>query len=306
MCGYGTAGIYLAIESWLLVVAPPERRGQVISLYMISFYVALAGGQFFLNIGDPATIIPFCIVTIFCTLSIIPLSMTKAACPNLEDLSALNFKQLYKVSPSGVIGCFAAGLITSAIYGLMPLFVKQLNLPTAYVASVMGATIFGACVLQYPVGRLSDFFDRRKVLVIISFASLAISFVLMPTAYYARNIFLVMLFIFGGVSFTLYPLSITHTSDYLTGRDIVAATQGLLLANGVGSIIGPIIVPGFFYIFGPLGLFVYFAIISGLLGVFFSWRRTKKSPTPVEEQQEFVLIPRTTPVVTELDPRAEE
>ena len=304
ICGYCMAGLYIAVESWLLVIAPPKMRGRILSLYMISFYAALGAGQFLLNISDVSTIIPFCIVAMLCSLSIVPLSMTRAASPNIEDISALSFRQLYKLSPSSVIGCFSAGLITAVIYGLMPLFIKQLNLPDTFVASVMGFTIFGAMALQYPVGRISDYVERRKVLVVISLVSLIISILLMLSAYDFHLLFLILAFIFGGVSFTLYPLSISHACDYLQGSDIVAATQGLLLANGLGSIVGPLVVPGFINIIGPLGLFIYFAIVSGLLVLFFSWRRKQKSATPVEEQQEFVTVSRTTPIATGLDPRA--
>ncbi|MCK4869819.1 MAG: MFS transporter [Gammaproteobacteria bacterium] len=302
--GYCTAGIYVAIESWLLVVSPEKRRGQVLSIYMVSFYAALAGGQFFLNASNPATIIPFAIVTMLFSLSVVPLSMTRATCPANEDISALSLRKLYRISPSGVIGCVAGGLITSVVYGVMPLFVAQMNFSTSFVATIMATTIFGAMFIQYPVGRLSDFIERRKVLTFMSFTTLIVCVVLMIVSRF-ELLFVVMAFIFGGVSFTIYPLSINHACDYLEGRDIVAATQGLLFANGVGSIIGPLLVPEFIHVLGPLGLFVYFGLIAGLLGIFFSWRRTQKSSTPLEEQQDYVSVPRT-PVATELDPRAEE
>jgi MFS family permease len=306
ICGCSTAGLYIAIESWLLIVAPQKFRGHVLSFYMISFYAALAGGQFLLNISDPGSIIPFSIIAMLCSLSIVPLSMTRAACPNIESIAPLNFRQLYKVSPSGVVGCFAGGLITAVIYGLMPLFVKQLDQPTSYIALVMGIIIIGAMFLQYPVGLISNNFDRSRVLIMISFTSLITSFALMLTAYYMHTVFLLLVFIFGGLCFALYPLSISHTCDYLKASDIVAATQGLLLVNGVGSIVGPLLAPGFMRTIGPLGIFIYFALISGILGLFFLWSHTRISRTPVQEQQEFVNVPRMTPVATELDPRAEK
>lgn len=304
--GYCVAGLYVSVESWLLVISPEERRGQVLSMYMVSFYAALAGGQFLLNLNDPTTIYPFCIITILCSMSIVPIAMTRAACPTFEDIAALSMRKLYKISPSGVLGCFAGGLITSVVYGLMPLFVKDLNFSNKVVALVMGVTIAGAMLLQYPVGRLSDFIERRKVLIGASFATLFICVIIMFTATHSQNTFLIASFLLGGAAFTLYPLSISLTCDYLDSTNIVAATQGLLLANGMGSIIGPVLVPYFIHQIGPLGLFVYFGIIAGCLGVFFSWRRSKKSSMPVKEQQDFVAVTRNTPVATEMDPRADE
>lgn len=304
--GFCIAGLYIAIESWMLVVAPPERRGQVLSLYMVSFYAALGGGQFLLNISNPSTIMPFAIIVMLTALSIVPVCMTRTSCPNVEEATALSFLKLYRISPSGVLACFAAGLITSVIYGLMPLFVKLLHFSDAYVSWVMGLTIFGAMAIQYPIGRMSDFVERRKVLIWISVATLILTILLASTAYFSQLIFLGLSFIFGGVSFTLYPIGISHTCDYLDGKQIIAATQGLLLANGIGSILGPVMVPSFINMFGPEGLFVFFGLIAAILSIFFSWRRTQTSPTPVAEQQEFVAMPKTTPLVTNLDPRAED
>jgi MFS family permease len=299
--GYCLAGLYVAIQSWLLVIAPNEKRGQILSVYMISFYAALASGQFLLNISDPQTLIPFCIIAMLVSASIVPLTMTRATSPTFENITKLSLKQLYIISPSGLAGSFVAGGITAAIYGLMPLFVKQIHLSNAYVAIIMSAIIFGAMFIQYPIGKLSDYFNRRKMLTYISFLTVFISILLAISLRFNVSIFIVCAFIFGGISFSLYPLSISHTCDYLQNKnEIVAATQGLLLANGLGSIVGPILAPIFMHVLGPKGLIIFFATISLLLSIFFAWRRKKRIGPLKEEQKNFVPA-SPTPVPNKLD-----
>ena len=304
--GFCMAGLFVVIESWLLASSSANNRGQILSFYMVALYAAQAGGQFFLNLSDPTSLIPFAIATILCSLSVVPVAMTYVETPKHDEPSALGFIQLYKISPSGVIGAGCSGLILGAIYGLLPLFASQTGHDISGIAMIMGVTILGGMALQYPIGHLSDFLDRRKMLIAVTALNCLISIIIMIVAYHFEIGFLVCCFILGGLSFVIYPLSISHACDYLEAKDIVAASQGLLLAYGVGATIGPLIAPAFFKLLGPLGLFAFFILVSGFLTVFFSWRKTKRVSVPVEEQQNFVMSAVTSPVASELDPRLEE
>ena len=52
-------------------------------------------------------------------------------------------------------------------------------------------------------------------------------------------------------------------------------------------------------------MYVYFSIIGALVGGIGLWRRNFKKAIPLNEQQSYRSIPRTTPKISELDPRAE-
>ncbi|AIT64007.1 MFS transporter [Coxiella burnetii] len=301
--GYCMAGLFITIESWLLVKSEKGTRGQVLSLYMISFYAAQALGQFLLSAGDLKGIVPFILAALLSSLSVVPLAMTRTATPHFEEPSALNFFQLYRISPVGIFGCFCSGLIMGAIYGLLPLYISQIQPETETIALLMGATIFGGMLLQYPVGKLSDALDRRKVILGVVALVLALSILITTPLSHALFILLILLFFFGGLTFTIYPLSISYALDYLQSKDTVAATQGLLLAYSVGATFGPLLGPGFMHLAGPRGLFFYFIAIGSLLTILVLWRSVTSPGVPKEEQQEFIPIPRTTPVGTELNPR---
>ena len=117
-------------------------------------------------------------------------------------------------------------------------------------------------------------------------------------------ILLVLMAIFGGLTFTVYPLSISYACDSLEGHQIVAGLQALLIAYSVGAMLGPFIAPGFMSFLSIRGLFLFVLVISFILMIFLMYRKTQSVSMPQEEP--YRVIPQTTPIVTELDPRQDE
>jgi len=305
--GICTAVLFIVIESWLLSKSTLQTRGQILALYMIALYAAQAAGQFFLSIGT-LTFIPFAIVSMLASLSVIPLAVTKAPSPTYQDPSPVRLKTLYTVSPSGFLGSFISGLGLSAIYGLMPLFFAQLKLSTHTIATLTAIIIFGGMCFQYPIGRLSDKTDRRLVLLAMSIATVMSAISIMVFAEQGEHTLLyIASFLLGGFIFTLYPLSISQLCDQLKADDIVAGTQGLLLIYSVGATIGPLVATVFMHaIFFPYGLLLYFCVLGLALTGFLLWRKSANPVLPDENAQAFVNLPQTTPIAAELDPRSDE
>jgi len=299
------AGLFITIESWLLVKSTAEIRGKVLAIYMTALYASQSLGQFLLNVSDPLSWTPYILIAILTCLSIIPVSLTKAGDPVTSEPSYLKFSKLLKISPLGVVGCLLSGIMLGAVYGLAPLYAQEIGLDLKNISLFMSIVIFGGLVLQWPIGHVSDFIDRRKILLIAGFLTTIISILIAILDSYNIYLLFGLVFLFGGFSFTLYPLCISHTCDHLDPKDFVAATGGLMLAYGFGAIIGPLIAPLSFRLFGPKGLFIYFAIIAGGLAFYAFLRLLTKPPVPIEEKLPYANLPRTSPTVGELDPRSE-
>ena len=305
ICGYCLSGLFIVVESWMLGKSSPKTRGQYLSLYMISLYGASALGQFLLNLSPMDSLIPFFIITILTSLSVVPVAVTKGGNPTIEEPSALTFRELFKLSPSGVIASGCSGLFIASALGMVPLY-TQLTYDDVQVTSIMMFfLIFGGMALQWPVGHLSDNMDRRKMLAILAvvLVSISIAFMLIPVSFiypmYA------LLFVFGGAVFAVYPVGISHASDVLDPNDFVSAIQGLTLAYGIGAVVGPTLASTCMSMLGPDGLFVSFILIASPLAAYLAYRTTVNAPAKEEDQQEFVSMPATTPVASELDPRSE-
>jgi MFS family permease len=110
-----------------------------------------------------------------------------------------------------------------------------------------------------------------------------------------------LMFLFGGITFTLYPVSISHTCDALAHDNIVSGTQGVLLSYSVGAAAGPFLSPLFIHSLGPNGFFIYIVTICSALALFLCWKKIRTPAKPQEDS--FIVMPRTTPVTAEMDPR---
>ncbi len=303
LSGIAVAGIFLVVESWLLSGSEPSNRGTLLALYMISYYGASAAGQMFLGPFGVQGYEPFLVILALLAASSMPPSLTRLPAPPIHPPSALNILKLYKLTPSGLLGCMASGLAIGSLYGLLPLHFAEQGIDEKTTGNLVAITIVGGMLLQYPVGRLSDRMDRRKVLIAISFLGVAVSIFLILSLFNA--LMWVWLFLLGGVIFTLYPLAISHGCDHMPPEDMVAATQGMLLAYSLGATIGPLGSSVMMKV-APNGLFVSLAAIMLALAVFFIFRLQQRPPIITGPEEVFVPMPGHTPVVSEINPRTDQ
>lgn len=300
--GFGTAGIFVVIESWFLCGSTAAVRGRMISLYMITFYAAEALGQLLINLGTGNTLLLYSIAAMLCSLSVIPLSMTRTSTPKLTEASSMSLLALCKQTTSSVFGCFFAGMILSATYALLPILCSEIYHDTSNVSVFMFCFIMGGMLLQYPVGQFSDRIDRRLTVIIVCLFAIICSVLLM---YYIKSYYLslALITLFGGLATTIYPVCISYACDTLDTKNIVAGIQGLLLSYSIGSMLGPLIAPLFMHDMNETHIFIYFIIIFGLTAVLFAWRKTRTESAPQNEP--FQVMRQTTPAMLNVDPRAE-
>lgn len=299
--GICLAGIFVVIESWFLDKGTDTTRGQLLSIYMVGFYSAQALGQYFLDLYPIDSLQPFIIASLLCCAGVIPVAITRAKSPEIHEPEVKRAGQVLVESPLGFLGCIMSGLMLSAVYSFGPNFAQSLGLSPA---NMMCVIIMGGVLLQVPMGRLSDIFDRRSVLMGLA-ALTVIPCLVIPHVADHKLFLLMTAFVFGGLSFTLYPMSVTQACDRIDPKVLTSVTAVLLMAFGIGSVLGPLIAPYFMFWFGSVGLFYFVAITSGLL-VFVGLASTRLSPkVPASQQNEFVPLPRSSPIVYDLDPRIE-
>jgi len=191
-----------------------------------------------------------------------------------------------------------------AFYGLGPYYAQRTGFGVAGTAQFMGAAILGGLLLQWPIGRLSDRFDRRAVIAGLCLAVAVASAAMIAVAGRGDAMVFVLAAVFGGAIFTLYPLCVAHANDFVKPADMVRASGGLILAYACGAIVGPLAASAAMTAIGPLGLFAFISAVGAVAGLYAFWRMGRRPSPSSEERGAFRPLPRTTPVASELDPRA--
>lgn len=303
LSGVGVVGLYMVVESWLNEQVDPAWRGRAFGLYTAMTLGALAGGQFLLLTGDPAQPPLFMAAALFIVLGLVPIAATRVREPQPVTVPQVHLRELYAVSPMAFQGVLIAGLVTSAFWGMGAVFAARIGLAPAEIAAFLAATIAGGALLQWPVGHLSDRFDRRRVLIAVSMGCAVVALTAIGLLGRHSLVTMVVAFVYGGLLFPLYGLSVAHANDQLQPEHMLEASRGLLLVYGVGAIVGPAAVGLVMTLAGPMAMLVYSALFLLLLGLFGLYRVTRREAPPVEAQGEFVAMVRTTPVALAMHPQ---
>lgn len=303
--GMGSAGLFIVIESWLLLLSTPTTRGSILSIYMIALYTAQCLGQFLLNIVSLESLTAFNITVLFSCLSIIPVSLMRATAPPSASSEYVNIFYLLRKVPLGFLGNLVSGLVLGAFYAFGPVFAKDSGFSIFEISLILSSTVFGGMVLQWPIGLFSDVIERRKVIIIVASVLFGLSLFLFfyPTMPFA--LLLAVLFLWGGFSFTLYPISITYCCDFFSPRGITSITCAALIIYDLGCIASPLMVPSVMVKTHPFGLFLYTGVVSLILGLFALWKQHKLPIEPKETKEPYQVLPTTTPQAASLDPRQE-
>ncbi len=300
LIGFCFSGVYVTAESWLNNAASNENRGKSLSLYMIVQMAGIVTAQGVLALGDPSGFVIFIIPSVLVSLAFAPILLSVSPTPAFETTKPLSLRQLYAISPLACVGMFLTGGVYSAQFGMAAVYGGLAGLDLAEISAFVASFYLGALVLQYPVGWISDRVDRRQLILGLAVAgglfAVAASFV--P----GFLLLLVAGFAVGGMSNPLYALMIAYANDYLEREDMAAASGGLLFINGVGAILGPLLIGWSMAVFGPVGFFFYVAALMFGLGAYAGWRMTRRPARPGSEETVSYapVMPTSGPVALEV------
>ncbi|MCW8916781.1 MAG: MFS transporter [Magnetovibrio sp.] len=300
------AALCLVAESWLNERSTNLNRGVLLSTYFIVILGATALGQMLLPMSPIAGYDLFVAVSVIISLALVPVALTSTPTPVEIEHDRFGLKRMYTVSPVGLIGCLGAGLASGAMWQLAAVYAGKSGLMTEQTAVFVAVMIIGGLLTQLPLGKLSDLVDRRYVIVTISFAMVGVSVLLAG----ASNLGGIWLYVFGALSgglvLPLYGLSIAHTYDFIETKHFVPASATLLLVYGIGATFGPFIATVFMHFTGAVGLFIHCAVVCFGVGTFALYRITQRAPALQEEAEKFKMVPRTSSMAFELDPRSDD
>ena len=315
LTGMSMVSIFIVTESWLNDSANNRSRGKLLSVYMFVTFGSIALGALLLNFSSPIKFEPFILISLLLSIALMPILLTKRKAPRFKKIIPMKIKELYKISPMGVVTSFCNGLIHSAIFSLTAVYAIKMGFSIFEISLLIFLITIEGAVFQWPVGFISDKMDRRKFIFyssIISafFAFLAIaSFGTAAEVMYLsidwetnKTMFFIFVTIFAGFSLPIYAINIAHTNDYIPKEKFVAAGAGLQLVMGLGAIGGPITSVIFMDNFGPSGFFIFLIILQIVISVFGFYRMSVR-PTEENPDSTFTPLPRNiTPLGIELDP----
>ena len=304
VAGYCMAGLTMIAESWLNHRATNATRGRTLSLYIIVMNAAFATGPLLLNVADPGGVEILIVAGMLFVAGLVPVALTRTGNPEIGEQRRLSLRELLEIAPLGVLGALTIGVVEGAFFGLGAVFGEVAGLGTARISLFLAVTVGGVLVMQYPVGALSDRFDREKIILAVAALSgmAALAIAVLPALSFPA--LLALGFVMGGLSSPLYPLNVAETNDYLKPDELVPASAAIVLAYSIGASTGPIAAAVVMEALGAGGLFIFIALALFALAGYTLFRVINGLAKPAEEQTEFWSASWVSPVAAEIDPRA--
>lgn len=279
LTGYCMASAYIVTESWLNDRVTNEHRGSLFALYMVVTYFGMAGGQLLLNVAPPTSHVAFILCSVLITSAAIPILLSVTEQPMQDDAEGLSVAALYRVSPLGLVGSFAAGVLQGAVFGMGAVYARHAGLTVAETSYFMFLLVAGAALLQWPVGKLSDRIDRRKLIVGLALFGAVAPIAAGIAAGYGSGPLIACAPLIGAGPLLLYSLFNAYTNDHLRHEQRVAASSVLTLVYGVGATLGPPAVGALMDEIGPPGFLWVLAVGHAAIFGFALYRMTRrKSP----------------------------
>lgn len=299
LVGFCFAGVYVVAESWLNGSTTNDNRGQALSLYMIVQMLGIIAAQGFVNLADPSGYTLFILMSVLVSISFAPILLTVSAAPAFQTTKRMTLFQLYRISPLGCVGTFLLGGVFAGTFGMAAVFGTEKGLSVAQISLFVASIYTGGLLLQFPIGRISDRMDRRRLIVILTLGGAAVTLLGLLSGS-SVAILLLAGFAIGGVSNPLYSLLIAYTNDFLGPDDMAAASGGLLFLHGLGAIAGPLAIGRLMTAFGADAYFVFIAALFALIGAYGLWRMTRRRAPGVAETASYQpVLPTATAVALE-------
>lgn len=305
--GLGMMCQYMVIESWLNEQAESKQRGLVFSGYMIASYSGLVLGQLILVVHPQLGLELLMLVALCFALCLVPVALTRRIHPAPMHPAPMEPRFFISRVPQSLSTVLGSGLIVGSFYGLAPLYASQQGLSTEQVGLFMGSCIFAGLLVQWPLGWLSDRYDRALLIrcVAVGIAITALPLALIPEV--PLEVLFAAGFLVSLLQFSLYPLAVAFSNDHVEADRRVSLTAMLLVTYGVGASIGPLVAGVLMKQFGSQMLYAFFSFFAVVL----VWRIRPKAVTNLHVVDDaplhHVAMPAAnSPLAAALDPRVDE
>ena len=288
LTGFCFAVLFVVIESWLNERSSNEDRGVVFSTYVMITLTVMAAGQMMTLLYDPSGLQLFVIASVLVSLGAVPVALSKSPTPEIPQEVEVDLRRLFRISPTGTIGCFAHGIANGAFWALAPVFTAGVSSDPSLAAWFMSSTVVGGALAQWPLGFLSDRIGRRRTLLGAATAGALVASMIIVAV---DNLGFMGINLLGATwgffAFPMYAIAVAHANDYADSDDYVMVSSGLLLMFGAGAIIGPFLASAVMTLTDASGLYILTMFVHASLAVYVLLRIFRRSSAPIEQHIAF-------------------
>lgn len=262
------AGIVIVTEAWLNQKSPNEVRGKIMNLYIMLSFLAYGIGALLLNLSDPSGFTLFILASVLISFGIVPILLSAQPTPAFQAPKRLGILVLFRKAPLGVGAVFICGLAEGALLGAGPIFADQSGLTTAETSIFMAVIFLGSLIFMWPIGILSDRYNRPKVMITIAVLAALAAFASAATPVDLEILLFALVGLFSGLCLAIYGICSALINESLEPDEMIAGGTTLFVVYSVGMMLGPVISTEMIEAWQPSAFFLYHAAVQVLIVVY--------------------------------------
>jgi MFS family permease len=244
---------WVVSEIWINLVVEEHRRGRAVAVYSTLVALGLAAGPIVLQLVGVYGPRPFLLNAALGVLVILPLMLTRRHAPLIRPIGRAGFAGVLMQAPVALLAALACGLGENVAFSFLPIFALEAGVPAETGATWLSAFVIGNLVLQWPIGWMADHLDRRAVLAGCAASSAALVALVTAIDAHSSSV-LVVLLLWGGISFGIYTVGLAVLGQRFSGGDIARANAAFTMVYTLGGLIGRPISGAAMDAFGRAGL----------------------------------------------------
>ena len=238
--GIFTEIIMVLTETWLNDATVEQARGKTMALYTAGMSLGFASGPLILTMMGSDSAGPF-VVGALIALAAVPL-IARAGIVRQpgEELTPIGLRQSLQLALLAIVATALNAAIEVAGMNFLSLYAISLGWSESRATLLISVLMFGAIVLQLPLGWLADKVDRRRLMTLLAAIS-ALGALVWPLLLTTPLLAYCLLFVWGGVFVGIYTVAITWVGSRFRGAQLAGIYAAMSVAWGAGALLGPLL-----------------------------------------------------------------
>lgn len=258
--------LYVISETWLITIVPASRRGRFLGLYSSIVSAGFAIGPLSLGLVGTGGWPPFMVgiaAFLVCGLIVLAVVPHLPAMPRAGATTSVG--AFFVRAPLLLFAVFVAAAFEQILLSLFAAYGAALGSGEERIASLIACFIAGNAALQIVLGRAAERFPASGPMLFCSLASLC-GALLLP-AVFGTWLVWPMVFLWGGVTFGIYTMSLIELGTRFAGETLIAGNAAFAVVWGIGGIIGAPATGLAMQVVGDQGLPWSLALLCGALAM---------------------------------------
>lgn len=240
LLGAASEALFVLSETWLNGLSSEEARARTMGVYTAAMSMGFALGPLLLSFLGSDGFTPYLAGAGLAVFAAIFVLSPKIQAPAIEKPEHTNPVVYTRLAPLALAATALNAAIESAGLTFLTLYAIALGWQESQATQLMSCLLFGAIVLQLPVGWLGDKMDRRRLVILLAGAA-ALGALAWPWALQHQVATYALLFFWGGALVGIYTIMLTIVGSRFKGGELIGIYAAMGLVWGGGALIGPLL-----------------------------------------------------------------